>query len=207
MEHDWTPDDIRALLDSNSQKLAAEACSNIEKRIVILSENVERTLGMAHLSDNDRRALLFAKQEIGPRWADLLHIISDLGKISPDLCSSLARTLDLFTAGLVQGADKGGVTKSAWDFVEKRVKARGTRAGRDGSQKKRVDRDNILDREFGKLVDRGLTGGRLRDATLKILSQTRLPDGLSEPSQRTVTVWAKNHRDTGCWRPRSDPQV
>ncbi|MCJ2056838.1 hypothetical protein MKL09_09755 [Methylobacterium sp. J-048] len=203
MKELWTWEQIKARHEAQDKRRAEEAERNLKRRVAEIDSHVRRALSFDHLSANDRGALNYAKQEVVPRWNDIESAMREIGQINPNLYRRLIRNLDDFTAGLVQGADKGGVTESAWRYVQKKVSSKHTEPGRRAAAGKQTKRDQLLDEHFGGLVDSGLNGQRLLDAVLELLAHEPLKPGLSNPSLRSVTAWATNYRRTGSWKPQS----
>jgi hypothetical protein len=199
----WTWEQIKAWHEERDRSRAEEAKRNLKRRVMEIDTHVQKALELDHLSENDRGALNYAKQEIVPRWSDIEALMADIEQLNPGLYHRLIKQLDDFTAGLVQGADKGGVTESAWLYVTRRVASKHTEPARKAAAGKHDKRDQLLDDNFGGLIESGLKGQRLLDGVLRLLKQETLSPGLNKPSLRTVTAWATNYHRTGSWRPKS----
>jgi len=113
MPIDWLPDDVKQWHIENEKRQTEDARKNLERRVETLSRNIENALKLKIITDRDRGALNYAKQEIVSRWKNLELVFLELESLSPDLHRRLLMNLDHFTEGLAQGANKGGASESA----------------------------------------------------------------------------------------------
>ena len=124
MPLDWLPDDIRQWHIENDRRNADFAASSIARQVKILSKNVDKALKLDFVADHDRRALLFARQEMGPRWSQIESNLAEIKNLNEDLYNRLIVNLDNFILGFGQAANKGGASETAKLFGKRIPRAK-----------------------------------------------------------------------------------
>lgn len=103
---------------------------------------------------------------------------------------------------LSMGAFDVGMITHTSDASKKFHIGNNASSGRHGLAKKLEPRDEVLRRELGPLIEKGLKGEKLREALIDVFAREGIVDRLrAKPGLRTVQGWAEEYRKQGKWRP------
>jgi hypothetical protein len=173
----------------------------IRSRIDNTLRKIDRDIGLNHMDPGDVQRLQYAAQQIKESAPRILLTIDRLKEEEHSCFRLFMRGLDDLTEGLVEAATRLAATPSGSNFFGKLERNKLTNPSRMGRDAKRSDRSEVLDRELGRLIDKGLGGESLRRALIKQFFDSKIEASLAQPSLSTVNTWARSYRRNGDWRP------
>lgn len=172
----------------------------VRRRIANTLYAIERDKGMAHMDPGDVQRLSYVAQQIREGGPSILALIERLKAEEHPYFRLFVRGLDELTSGLVEAATRLAATPSGENFFGKLERRKLTNMPRDGRQAKRRGRSDVLDREIGRLIGKGLGGESLRQALCRLFIDQGVKGKLAQPSLSTVNTWARRYRQNGDWR-------